>query len=555
MTTSLQAPQSRAPITRQRDLHPVLSAALSSLDVNLEAELTRYQLARCDALIHQQDASPETLALITIPKESHAIAGNPAEAAIQGLDNPFSAALLDGLNTTVLRDTASPAPTDGPQTYLASSEELLRSLDGPDDELSPHQKGRLPRVLERWNMALLALTPLSVGLMILVGLSSLMATSLALNARSGASDQQSEAAATPPSDPPLSSLSPDLTVGEFARLNLNRLITLSPRPNRAKTKPALEPREELRPTADTPTAGTPFSAPPYGAPANAPLNRARTAAPAPVPAPQQSPPPAPAAPPALSAPAPIAATAPEADLPVTAPVRPRRTSKTQPSAAVATPETSAATPPAAAPVPAVPIEPPTPVDEPRAEPEIPELLAPETPAATAPAPEVAAPSLPPLDTSAPTVDQPVPPVTRPQSSNAAPSSTPSSATPPAEASQNSRETGSASPAATSPAYSTPDAPAPDISIPDVPAPDVLPPAPLPREAPSSEATGDYHHVVTPYTGDRSLEAAREAVSGAYLRNSPAGAQVQFGAFESEDAAQQLVDQLSEQGIDATIDPE
>lgn len=60
------------------------------------------------------------------------------------------------------------------------------------------------------------------------------------------------------------------------------------------------------------------------------------------------------------------------------------------------------------------------------------------------------------------------------------------------------------------------------------------------------------YVVTPYTGDRSLEEARQAVSGAYVRNFPQGAQVQLGAFSNADSAQSLVQELNSQGIPAQV---
>ncbi|MGB3492167.1 MAG: SPOR domain-containing protein [Elainellaceae cyanobacterium] len=69
-------------------------------------------------------------------------------------------------------------------------------------------------------------------------------------------------------------------------------------------------------------------------------------------------------------------------------------------------------------------------------------------------------------------------------------------------------------------------------------------------APASQE--DYVYVVTPYTGDSSLEQAQEAVSGAYVRNSPGGAQVQMGAFSSPQGAQDLVEELNNQGIPAQI---
>jgi hypothetical protein len=92
-----------------------------------------------------------------------------------------------------------------------------------------------------------------------------------------------------------------------------------------------------------------------------------------------------------------------------------------------------------------------------------------------------------------------------------------------------------------------------------------PPAPSPSvaaasttPAPSSAAPAtptppeDYYYVVTEYSGDRSLDEVREAVPDAYVRNFSNRARVQSGAFSSETAAEELVEDLAEQGISAEI---
>lgn len=81
------------------------------------------------------------------------------------------------------------------------------------------------------------------------------------------------------------------------------------------------------------------------------------------------------------------------------------------------------------------------------------------------------------------------------------------------------------------------------------------PAPAPAEtaAAPSTAPSNYYYVVTDYSGDRSLEDARQAVGDAYVRNFPeAGAQVQFGAFNDQERAEALLNELSNQGISAEI---
>lgn len=83
------------------------------------------------------------------------------------------------------------------------------------------------------------------------------------------------------------------------------------------------------------------------------------------------------------------------------------------------------------------------------------------------------------------------------------------------------------------------------------------PAPQPTVAaapsPSNPAGQPYYYVVTDYSGDSSLQQARDAVPDAYVRNLPAeGAKVQLGAFSEEAKAQELLQQLQEQGIPAEV---
>jgi len=101
----------------------------------------------------------------------------------------------------------------------------------------------------------------------------------------------------------------------------------------------------------------------------------------------------------------------------------------------------------------------------------------------------------------------------------------------------------------------------------LPQPQVAPPAPLPPpEAAPAEAPTvapapitqpppqpvPSYYVVTDYTGDQSLQSARSAVGGAYVRNFPNGARIQMGAFSQESSARSLVQQLQGQGIPAQV---
>ena len=96
-------------------------------------------------------------------------------------------------------------------------------------------------------------------------------------------------------------------------------------------------------------------------------------------------------------------------------------------------------------------------------------------------------------------------------------------------------------------------------------PQAAPPAPLPQAAnPQAAGTAPApltqsppqpspsYYVVADYTGDQSLQTARGAVGGAYVRNFPNGARIQMGAFSQETAARNLVQQLQGQGIPAQV---
>jgi hypothetical protein len=74
-----------------------------------------------------------------------------------------------------------------------------------------------------------------------------------------------------------------------------------------------------------------------------------------------------------------------------------------------------------------------------------------------------------------------------------------------------------------------------------------PPAPITQPPPQPS-----FYVVTDYTGDSSLQNARSAVGGAYVRNFSDGARIQMGAFSQESSARNLVQQLQGQGIPARV---
>ncbi|MEL7505773.1 MAG: hypothetical protein AAFN42_00470 [Cyanobacteria bacterium J06554_1] len=95
---------------------------------------------------------------------------------------------------------------------------------------------------------------------------------------------------------------------------------------------------------------------------------------------------------------------------------------------------------------------------------------------------------------------------------------------------------------TSPAAPTPTAPA---GAP-LPAPVVAAPSPAP-----AAAAGSNFYVVASYTGDDSLNQARELVPDAFVRNFQAGARIQLAAFDNQAQAEDQVAALTQQG--ATVE--
>ncbi len=65
---------------------------------------------------------------------------------------------------------------------------------------------------------------------------------------------------------------------------------------------------------------------------------------------------------------------------------------------------------------------------------------------------------------------------------------------------------------------------------------------------------DFYHVLTPYTGDHSLELAQELVQDAYIRQLSQGKWIQMGAFNTRVDADKFVEQLREKGIFASVYP-
>jgi hypothetical protein len=62
----------------------------------------------------------------------------------------------------------------------------------------------------------------------------------------------------------------------------------------------------------------------------------------------------------------------------------------------------------------------------------------------------------------------------------------------------------------------------------------------------------YFYVVMPYDGPSSVERAREAIADAYVREFPIGKTIQLGAFDDIATAKEMVQRLSQQGIQTQV---
>lgn len=214
--------------------HPVLSTALSTLDIQLEEELARYRRAKAGGNRPGRSSNrtaAKPLDLISVSAHSSP-ATNPAPSApaaemmvataASNLAAPVEANLLHSpAGDPELNLTEQDVELDD---YLASSEELLRSLSEEEAKVQ----------VERGFMRSLV-TPLGVGSMLLLLLSSAMFGYVVTNPtsltnlfadRTNVAQPVTEPGAIAPSaaDAP----QPNLANKEFKDLNLNPTGTLKP---------------------------------------------------------------------------------------------------------------------------------------------------------------------------------------------------------------------------------------------------------------------------------------------------------------------------------------
>lgn len=172
----------------------------------------------------------------------------------------------------------------------------------------------------------------------------------------------------------------------------------------------------------------------------------------------------------------------------------------------------------------------------------------------------------PAETSAAQPAAPSPSADRSASSNPAPARpanrTSSPARPQPSTSSASRESRPRAATAAAPAPRSASSPASQATEPAPrPSPSAEPTAPqavatAPRQpaiAPTpAAAASNRYYVVVDFSGDRSLEQAREVVSDAWVRNFDNGAKIQLGVFSDAASARDLAASLQQQGLPAQV---
>ncbi|NEP17951.1 MAG: hypothetical protein F6J97_13770 [Leptolyngbya sp. SIO4C1] len=291
--TSDSTPSKSAPA---ESLRPELKSVLDSLDVHLEDELSRYRRQ-----LRGQAPPPNrsklksqkpALDLIAVKAQPSPEAASPPAAPVQpppAPPNPFLKDLPAAADSETAAAPSEPAKPDLPvhqsselpESYLESSEELLKNL--ADDPVGtappkPYRPGRLSRLT----------TPLGMGLLLLLVVSSVGLGYLILNPAVIDSIRARWQTSTATSDTPLGEDAqpegefeppgPDLSTQEFVELDLESLSTLdvdgatppAASAPAAPAPPAIAPSPDPLPAPAAQPAQAPPS--PQAAPSSEPLS-------------------------------------------------------------------------------------------------------------------------------------------------------------------------------------------------------------------------------------------------------------------------------------------
>ena len=236
-------------------LNPVLQAALGSLDVDIEEELARYRRQVADT-----QSMPLGGGARAIDGETPASVDQMLPTGEDALSTTFAQTYSPTHSETPpppSPDLVYPPPAPTPTVdNLASSEQLLRSLAESEAQIPPKER----------RIAANLLTPLGVGLMLLLLLSGATFGYMAMNQASRSyleshrnrrtptpADRESNSAKSTAS-PPIPN-GPNLAADEFVDLNLNNLSTLKTSPSQSAAIPRLDGKQrpqDLAPTLLTP---------------------------------------------------------------------------------------------------------------------------------------------------------------------------------------------------------------------------------------------------------------------------------------------------------------
>ena len=197
-------------------LHPSLKAALSSLDLQLEAELARYQRQRTERSVKanarlrcQQAAEIDSDSELP-PADDSAAQKPPINSQSLSEDLVFS--LVHQSHQAIEGDLIPPADTQvPPDDYLESSERLLRTL-AEKKSLKGTDKSLVDNLL----------TPLGIGSMLLFLMANIVLVSAFhnLTKTTPAQFEHSQEHSIPNS--------PNLAAEEFINLDLSTLSTIDP---------------------------------------------------------------------------------------------------------------------------------------------------------------------------------------------------------------------------------------------------------------------------------------------------------------------------------------
>lgn len=78
------------------------------------------------------------------------------------------------------------------------------------------------------------------------------------------------------------------------------------------------------------------------------------------------------------------------------------------------------------------------------------------------------------------------------------------------------------------------------------------PSPAPEASVRAQSFPNFYYVVMEYEDSESLWNARQVVPDAYVREFPIGVKIQVAAFEDEASAKMMVEQMTQQGINAQV---